>query len=141
MHEAGPAGYVLYWQLTELGVDCAVVAPTLAATKAGDRVKTDRREAARQDQLSKFLLRTGQRPLFAGKTCTLPINARKPNGRRATNHLPRTRFATTSGDMVLPSMLFVARSNSKGGIVLSGRVMDLSHAENRGLSSTNAVAA
>lgn len=46
-YEAGPTGYVLYWQLTELGVECAVVAPTLVPTKAGDRVKTDRRDAAK----------------------------------------------------------------------------------------------
>ena len=46
-YEAGPTGYVLYWQLTELGVACAVVAPTLVPTKAGDRVKTDRRDAAK----------------------------------------------------------------------------------------------
>jgi transposase len=44
-YEAGPTGYVLYWQLTALGVDCQVVAPTLVPTKAGDRVKTDRRDA------------------------------------------------------------------------------------------------
>jgi len=101
-YEAGPTGYVLYWQLAELGVKCEVIAPTLVPVKAGDRVKTDRRdaeklarsyrsddltavwvpdessealrdlvrarEAAKQDQLrarhrlSKFLLRSGQRP-------------------------------------------------------------------------------
>ena len=44
-YEAGPTGYVLYWQLTQLGVECAVVAPTLVPTRAGDRVKTDRRDA------------------------------------------------------------------------------------------------
>ena len=41
----GPTGYVLYWQLSELGVKCDVVAPTLVPVKAGDRVKTDRRDA------------------------------------------------------------------------------------------------
>jgi transposase len=46
-YEAGPTGYVLYWQLSELGVECAVIAPTLAPMKAGDRVKTDRRDAER----------------------------------------------------------------------------------------------
>ena len=46
-YEAGPTGYTLYWQLTELGVECAVVAPTLVPVKAGDRVKTDRRDAAK----------------------------------------------------------------------------------------------
>lgn len=44
-YEAGPTGYALYWQLTELGVKCEVVAPTLVPVKAGDRVKTDRRDA------------------------------------------------------------------------------------------------
>src|SRR5262245_6485084 len=44
-YEAGPTGYVLYWQLTALGVKCEVVAPTLVPVKPGDRVKTDRRDA------------------------------------------------------------------------------------------------
>jgi transposase len=44
-YEAGPTGYVLYWQLAELGVKCEVIAPSLVPVKAGDRVKTDRRDA------------------------------------------------------------------------------------------------
>ena len=44
-YEAGPTGYVVYWELTALGVKCEVVAPTLVPVKAGDRVKTDRRDA------------------------------------------------------------------------------------------------
>ncbi len=44
-YEAGPTGYVVYWQLTQLGARCEVVAPTLVLVKAGDRVKTDRRDA------------------------------------------------------------------------------------------------
>lgn len=44
-YEAGPTGYVLYWQLTALDITCEVVAPTLVPVKAGDRVKTDRRDA------------------------------------------------------------------------------------------------
>ncbi|MGD8896224.1 MAG: IS110 family transposase, partial [Acidobacteriota bacterium] len=35
----------LYRQLRDLGVHCDVVAPTLVPVKAGDRVKTDRRDA------------------------------------------------------------------------------------------------
>jgi transposase len=109
-YEAGPTGFVLYWQLTQLEVDCAVVAPSLVPKKPGDRVKTDRRdalklahchrngdltavwvpdeacealrdlvrqrEAAKQDQLrarhrlTKFLLRTGQRPPLGLKPWT-----------------------------------------------------------------------
>src|SRR4030088_281631 len=111
-YEAGPTGYVVYWQLAELGVKCDVVAPTLVPVKAGDRVKTDRRDAeklarshrsgdltavwvpdegsealrdlvrtrevAKQDQLrarhrlSKFLLRSGQRPPTGIRPWTRP---------------------------------------------------------------------
>jgi transposase len=44
-YEAGPTGYVLYWQLAQMGVACEVIAPSLIPTKPGDRVKTDRRDA------------------------------------------------------------------------------------------------
>jgi transposase len=44
-YEAGPTGYVLYWQLTALGVACEVIAPSLVPVRAGDKVKTDRRDA------------------------------------------------------------------------------------------------
>jgi len=44
-YEAGPTGYVLYWQLIQMGVACEVIAPSLIPKKAGDRVKTDRRDA------------------------------------------------------------------------------------------------
>src|SRR5258706_8197508 len=46
-YEAGPHGYSLYWQLSKLGVQCDVVAPTLIPVKSGDRVKTNRRDAER----------------------------------------------------------------------------------------------
>ena len=39
-YEAGPTGYVLYWQLAELGVKCEVIAPTPVPVKAG--APTDR---------------------------------------------------------------------------------------------------
>src|SRR5205807_725342 len=38
--EAGRHGYGLYWQLSKLGVQCDVVAPTLEPVKSGDRVKS-----------------------------------------------------------------------------------------------------
>src|SRR5262245_17376217 len=50
-YEAGPCGYVLYWQLTRLGVHCEVIAPTLIPTRAGDKVKTDRRDAEKLARL------------------------------------------------------------------------------------------
>jgi transposase len=46
-YEAGLCGFVLYWQLLELGVPCAVIAPSLIPQRAGERVKTDRLDALR----------------------------------------------------------------------------------------------
>jgi transposase len=44
-YEAGPTGYGLYRLLKSLGHDCLVIAPSLVPKKAGDRVKTNRRDA------------------------------------------------------------------------------------------------
>jgi len=44
-YEAGPCGYDLYRLLTSIGVACDVIAPSLVPVRAGDRVKTDRRDA------------------------------------------------------------------------------------------------
>ena len=44
-YEAGPGGFELCRLLTRLGVACDVVAPSLIPVRAGDRVKTDRRDA------------------------------------------------------------------------------------------------
>ena len=44
-YEAGPCGYGLYRQLKDLGQECVVVAPSLIPRKAGERMKTDRRDA------------------------------------------------------------------------------------------------
>ena len=45
-YEAGPCGYGIQRQLSARGHDCIVVAPSLIPKRAGDRVKTDRRDAA-----------------------------------------------------------------------------------------------
>jgi transposase len=45
-YEAGPCGYGIQRQLSARGHDCVVVAPSLIPKRAGDRVKTDRRDAA-----------------------------------------------------------------------------------------------
>lgn len=44
-YEAGPCGYGIHRQLSEMGWQCQVVAPSLIPKKAGDRVKTDRRDS------------------------------------------------------------------------------------------------
>lgn len=44
-YEAGPGGYQLHRLLSGMGVACDVIAPSLIPIRAGDRVKTDRRDA------------------------------------------------------------------------------------------------
>jgi transposase len=55
VYEAGPCGYWLYRYLTRKHLTCWVVAPSCVPKKAGDRVKTDRRDAT---QLAR-LMRSG----------------------------------------------------------------------------------
>src|SRR6201997_2610074 len=55
-YEAGPTGYGLYRLLKSFSHECLVVAPSLIPKKAGDRVKTNRRDAV---SLAK-LLRAGE---------------------------------------------------------------------------------
>jgi len=50
-YEAGPTGFVLARRLIHLGFDCIVVAPSKIPVKAGDKVKTDRRDARKLARL------------------------------------------------------------------------------------------
>ena len=44
-YEAGPTGYGLQRQISALGHECAVIAPSLIPKRPGERVKTNRRDA------------------------------------------------------------------------------------------------
>jgi len=52
-YEAGPCGYDVYRQIKSLGHHCDVVAPSLIPTRAGDRVKTDRRDSEKLSRLNR----------------------------------------------------------------------------------------
>jgi len=60
-YEAGPCGYVLHRYLASRGVECFVVAPSLIPRRAGDRVKTDRRDAV---QLARLLRAGDLTPIY-----------------------------------------------------------------------------
>jgi transposase len=59
-YEAGPTGFALARALRAAGVRCEVVAPSKMERPAGDRVKTDRRDARRLARL----LRIGEVPVI-----------------------------------------------------------------------------
>lgn len=61
VYEAGPCGYDLYRRLRKAGLNCEVAAPSLTPRKAGDRVKTNRRDAMK---LAKYL-RSGDLTMIA----------------------------------------------------------------------------
>ena len=43
-YEAGPCGFELQRALTARGIPCDIIAPALIPRRAGDRIKTDRRD-------------------------------------------------------------------------------------------------
>jgi transposase len=53
VYEAGPTGYGLQRALAAQGWQCDVIAPSLIPQRAGDRVKTDRRDALRLAELAR----------------------------------------------------------------------------------------
>lgn len=63
-YEAGPGGFDLLRLLGRLGVACDVIAPSLVPVRAGDRVKTDRRDAKKLVRL----FRAGELSFVAAPT-------------------------------------------------------------------------
>ncbi len=53
VYEAGPTGFGLQRALARRGYRCEVIAPSLIPKRAGDRVKTDRRDCIRLAELSR----------------------------------------------------------------------------------------
>jgi transposase len=53
VYEAGPTGYGLQRELAGRGYQCEVIAPSLIPVRAGDRVKTDRRDCLRLAELAR----------------------------------------------------------------------------------------
>jgi transposase len=60
-YEAGPCGYALWRQLQRGRVSCQVIAPALIPRKAGERIKTDRRDARKLAELLRAGLLTAVR--------------------------------------------------------------------------------
>ena len=53
VYEAGPCGFWIYREITALGERCMVVSPALVPRRAGDHVKTDRRDSERLASLAR----------------------------------------------------------------------------------------
>ena len=79
-YEAGPTGFGLYRAITAAGIRCEVAAPSKLTRPAGDRVKTDAKDALLLAQL----LQVGQ--IIAG-----PGAQHHPGGRPGPGPGPRGR--------------------------------------------------
>jgi transposase len=98
-YEAGPTGFGLYRALREAKIDCQVVAPSLIPKRAGDRVKTDKRDAR---NLARFLRSGDLTPIHVPDAATEAMRdlerARedaKDAERAARHHL--TKFLLRNG--------------------------------------------
>ena len=90
-YEAGPTGFGLYRSLSAAGIDCTVAAPSKLVRPAGDRVKTDAKDAL----LLARLLRMGRAGRGRGAH---RVEGGSPTSRRScsprpagTGSVPRTR--------------------------------------------------
>ena len=92
-YEAGPGGFALWRLLTKIGVACDVVAPSLVPVRAGDHVKTDRRDAKKLVTLQRAgLLRSCRRRPPRLRACAICCAAATTCAARA----PRPVIASPS---------------------------------------------
>jgi transposase len=114
-YEAGPTGYPLHRQLTGLGIENKVVAPSLIPRRSGDRVKTDQRDAV---QLARLLRSGDLTPVWvpdeAHEALRDLVRARddaRTEGLRAKHHL--SKFLLRQG-VIAPARVGRAGGNSQG---------------------------
>jgi transposase len=81
-YEAGCCGYALQRQFRSLGVDGAVVAPSLIPRKPGERIKTDRRDARKLAELFKAGLLTEVHPPTAAEEAVRDLTRAREDGNR-----------------------------------------------------------
>src|SRR5262249_49766276 len=65
VYEAGPWGYTVHRQITQMGYRCEIIAPSMTPRRPGDRVKTDGRDA---EKLARFF-RAGELTVIRVPSC------------------------------------------------------------------------
>jgi transposase len=93
VYEAGPCGYWLYRYLRKKGYNCWVVAPSLIPQKAGDRVKTDRRDAV---QLARLMRSGALTPVYVPTVDDEAIRDLARAREDAINELKAAKFRLTA---------------------------------------------
>ena len=89
-YEAGPTGYVLYWQLTQLGVACEVVAPTLVPIRIAPNHPSHASGPIRYSASS------GSKP-------QRPEQVRVPGGLLASSHSENRLQSSSAAPLITPS--------------------------------------
>lgn len=91
-YEAGPCGYPLQRQLTRGRIRCRVIAPSLIPRTAGDRIKTDRRDARKLAELLRADLLTTVIPPTPAEEAVRDLCRARDDGRDDL-HRARMRLA------------------------------------------------
>ena len=105
-YEAGPCGYALQRTLQELGLDCVVIAPSLIPVKAGDRIKTDVRDARKLASLFRAGLLTEVHPPTKGEEAVRDLSRCREDAK-----VDLTRARHRLGKMLLRRGMIWSRGN------------------------------
>lgn len=114
VYEAGPTGYGLHRELSRRGYHSEIIAPSLIPRRAGERIKTDRRDCARLAELSRAgelkaiwvpdeaheamrARRPGPGCINAGSQISALANQQTRSRWRSTNSLCKRRKSACSG--------------------------------------------
>jgi transposase len=106
-YEAGPTGFVLQRELAAAGIACAVIAPSLVPQKAGDRVKTDSRDAVK---LARFLRSGDLTEVHVPEASTeamRDLERCRDGAKRAERHAGRVLLSGRLTALPAPARVFV----------------------------------
>jgi transposase len=109
-YEAGPTGYGLHRLITSLGHSCTVVAPSLIPRKAGDRIKTNRRDAVGLAKL-----------LRAGELTAVRVPDKSHEAMRYLRWLQKQKFDHPAHQIALQEMVEAVRIAKERVQRLEGR--------------------
>jgi hypothetical protein len=132
-YEAGPCGYGIQRRLSTQGHECIVVAPSLIPKRAGDRVKTDRRDAASLAKLHRAGELTAvwvpdarheaMRDLVRARLDAVHSLRRASGWEEFDN--PPTRARARDGLVIVEFLGFSARSTLSGDVTRMFRILHI----------------
>ncbi len=111
VYEAGPCGFVIWRHLAARGIACEVVAPSSIPKRAGERIKTDRRDAMMPARLDRSGdLTAVSVPDAADEAVRDLVRAREDGVRECRNARGKSAWCATAGSGTVATASTVAKS-------------------------------